>query len=475
MENQLPFLLFLLTFLFVTFRALRTWRNTKSSSLPSMLPPGPPKLPLIGNLHLVIGTQPHRCLARLAQKYGPVMLLQLGEVSTAVISSPEAAKQVMKTHDSVFSERPYLYAAQFITYNFRDIAFARGDYMRQIRKICVLELLSNKRVQSFRPIREEEISNLVRTISSKAGSPINLKNLLYSSALSILSRTAFGGKCKHQDVFKKLIPDILALFGGLSIVDVYPSVKLLHLINAMRPKIKKLHNKVDEILESVIQERRATKLTTMTGESEVDDLVQVLLDIQDHGDLEVPISTSSIKAIILDMFLGGEVRHVFAGRRDVDELGIHELKYLRLVIKETLRLHPTGPLLLPRECQVHCEVNGCVVPAKSRVIVNVWAIGQDQNYWAQAEKFYPERFCDSSINYKGTDFEFIPFGAGRRMCPGMSYGIASVELLLANLLYHFDWKLPNGKKPEDLDMTELFGASLQRKEDLCVVPIPHHL
>ncbi|XP_017980090.1 PREDICTED: premnaspirodiene oxygenase-like [Theobroma cacao] len=502
MENQLPFFLFLLTFFFVTFSALRTWMNTKFSGLPSMLPPGPPKLPLIGNLHLLIGTQPHRCLARLAQQYGPVMFLQLGEVSTVVISSPEAAKQVMKTHDSVFSERPYLYAAQFVTYNFRDIVFARGDYMRQIRKICVLELLSKKRVQSFRPIREEEISNLVRTISSKAGSPINLKNLLYSSALSILSRAAFGGKCKHQDAFKKLLPDVVALFGGLTVVDVYPSVKLLHLINAMRPKNKKLHNKVDKILESVIQEHRATKLTTMTGESEVDDLVQVLLDIQDHGDLEVPLSTSSIKAIILDMFVAGgetsstvvewamsellrnpevlkraqeEVRHVFAGRRDVDELGIHELKYLRLVIKETLRLHPPAPLLIPRECQVNCEVNGCVIPAKSRVIINAWAIGQNQNYWTEAEKFYPERFCDSSITYKGTDFEFIPFGAGRRMCPGMSYGIASVELSLANLLYHFDWKLPNGKKPEDLDMTELFGASLQRKEDLCLVPIPHHL
>ncbi|WRX29712.1 Cytochrome P450 - like 10 [Theobroma cacao] len=453
MENQLPFLLFLLTLLFVTFRALRTWTTTKSSSLPSTLPPGPPKLPLIGNLHLLIGTQPHRCLARLAQKYGPVMLLQLGEVSTVVISSPEAAKQVMKTHDSVFSERPYLYAAQFITYNFRDIAFARGDYMRQIRKICVLELLSKKRVQSFRPIREEEISNLVRTISSKAGSPINLKNFLYSSALSILSRTAFGGKCKHQDAFKKHIPDIIALFGGLSIVDVYPSVKLLHLINAMRPKIKKLHNKVDEILESDM----------FLGGGETSSTV-----------VEWAMSELLRNPEVLKR-AQAEVRHVFAGRRDVDELGIHELKYLRLVIKETLRLHPTGPLLLPRECQVNCEVNGCVIPAKSRVIVNVWAIGQDQNYWAQAEKFYPERFCDSSINYKGTDFEFIPFGAGRRMCPGMSYGIASVELLLANLLYHFDWKLPNGKKPEDLDMTELFGATLQRKEDLCLVPIPHHL
>ena len=273
--------------------------NSKSNPLASMLPPGPPKLPLIGNLHLFIGTQPHRCLARLAQKYGPVMLLKLGEVSTVVISSAEAAKEVMKTHDSFFSERPCIYAAEFITYNFQDIVFSHGDYWRQIRKICALELFSQKRVQSFRPIRKEEVSNLVRTISSKEGLPINLKDLLYSLTLNIISRTAFGGKCKHQNALKKLLPDIVALFGGLSVVDVYPSIKLLHLINAMRPKHKRLHKKVDSILESIVQEHRAAKLTTMTQENEVDDLVHVLLDIQDHGELEVPLSSYSIKAILM--------------------------------------------------------------------------------------------------------------------------------------------------------------------------------
>ena len=279
--------------------ALRTRMNSKSNALASMLPPGPPKFPLIGNLHLFIGTQPHRCLARLAQKYGPVMLLKLGEVSTVVISSAEAAKEVMKTHDSIFSERPCIYAAEFITYNFQDIVFSHGDYWRQIRKICALELFSQKRVQSFRPIRKEEVSNLVRTISSKEGLPINLKDLLYSSTVSIFSRTAFGAKCKHQDAFKKLLPDIVALFGGLSVVDVYPSVKSLHLINAMRPKHKRLHKKVDDILESIVQEHKAAKLTTMTKENEVDDLVHVLLDIQDHGEHEVPLSTYSIKAILM--------------------------------------------------------------------------------------------------------------------------------------------------------------------------------
>ncbi|XP_022751610.1 cytochrome P450 71D9-like [Durio zibethinus] len=500
MENHLPYFLTLFPLVYFIFMALRTWMKPKANGSASRLPPGPPKLPLIGNLHLFIDTEIHRCLARLAQKYGPVMHMQLGEVPTVVISSPEGAKEVMKTHDSIFSERPYLYAAESLTYNFKDIAFSRGEYLRQIRKICATELLSQRRVQSFRSIREEEMTNLIRTISSKAGQSIKLRNMLFSSALSIISRTAFGGKCKYQEAFQKLLPEIAEVFGGLSIVDMYPSIKLLHLINKMRPKNQRLCQKVDEILENIIREHRVRKSTAKGGEDEVaDDLVQVLLDIQDHGDLELPLSTSSVKAITLNMFAAGgdtsstvvewamaemlrnpkimekaqaEVRCVFAGKRDIDEARVHDLKYLNQVIKETLRFHPPAPLLLPRECQESCEVNGWVIPAKTRIMVNAWAICRDQNYWAEAEKFHPERFNDNSISYKGTDFHYIPFGAGRRICPGMSFGIANVELTLANLLFHFDWQLPHGMKPEDLDMTEVLAGVVRRKVDLCLVPIP---
>ena len=130
MENHLPYFLILFPFVYFIFLALRTWLKPKANGSASRLPPGPPKLPLIGNLHLLIGTEPHRYLARLAQKYGPVMHMQLGEVPTVVISSPEGAKEVMKTHDSIFSERPYLYAAEMLTYNFKDIAFSRGEYLK---------------------------------------------------------------------------------------------------------------------------------------------------------------------------------------------------------------------------------------------------------------------------------------------------------------------------------------------------------
>ncbi|XVF03636.1 hypothetical protein REPUB_Repub05bG0010100 [Reevesia pubescens] len=169
-----------------------------------------------------------------------------------------------------------------------------------------------------------------------------------------------------------------------------------------------------------------------------------------------------------------EVRQVFEGKGNVDETGIHELKYLKSVIKETLRLHPIFPLLFPRECSKDCEVNGFQIPSKTRVIINAWAIGRDPNLWPEPEKFYPEKFLNSSVDFMGTNFEFIPFGAGRRKCPGIIFALPNMELPLAQLLFHFDWKLPNGMKQEDVDMTEVFGATVKSKYKLVLVPTPYH-
>jgi cytochrome P450 len=166
-----------------------------------------------------------------------------------------------------------------------------------------------------------------------------------------------------------------------------------------------------------------------------------------------------------------EVRRVFDKKGFVDETEFHQLVYLKSVIKETLRLHPSLPLLLPRESRERCKINGYEIPAKTRILVNAWAIGRDPRYWIEAESFKPERFANSLIDFNGTNFEYIPFGAGRRMCPGLAFGIPNVELPLAQLLYHFDWKLPNGMKNEELDMAESFGISVGRKHDLCLIPI----
>jgi cytochrome P450 len=165
-----------------------------------------------------------------------------------------------------------------------------------------------------------------------------------------------------------------------------------------------------------------------------------------------------------------EVREAFKGQGKLSEDDIAKTKvsYLHLVIKEALRLHPPAVLLLPREYGETCRVMGYDVPRGTKVFVNVWAIGRDDRYWGDAEAFRPERFEDSAVDFKGADFEYLPFGAGRRMCPGMSLGMANMELALASLLFHFDWELPAGVTPQDLDMTETFGITVRRKSKLWV-------
>jgi cytochrome P450 len=176
-----------------------------------------------------------------------------------------------------------------------------------------------------------------------------------------------------------------------------------------------------------------------------------------------------------------ELRGAFAGESRVREEALPELRYLQLVIKETLRLHPPVPLLIPRECQEPCRVLGYDVPVGAMVLVNAWAIGRDVESWGKdAEEFRPERFEEAgscAVDFRGTDFELVPFGAGRRICPGIALGLAVMELALASLLFHFDWELPGGAAPHELDMTEAVGITTRRKSDLLLhatvrVPLP---
>nr|AMZ03386.1 cytochrome P450 CYP71D381 [Plectranthus barbatus] len=452
--------------------------------------PGPRRLPLIGNLHHLISlTPPPRLFREMAAKYGPLMRLQLGGVPFLIVSSVDVAKHVVKTNDVPFANRPPMHAARAITYNYTDIGFAPyGEYWRNLRKICTLELLSARRVRSFRHIREEENAGVAKWIASKEGSPANLSERVYLSSFDITSRASIGKATEEKQTLTSSIKDAMKL-GGFNVADLYPSSKLLLLITGLNFRIQRVFRKTDRILDDLLSQHRSTSATTERPE----DLVDVLLKYQKE-ETEVHLNNDKIKAVIMDMFLAGgetsatavdwamaemirnpttlkkaqeEVRRVFDGKGYVDEEEFHELKYLKLVIKEMLRMHPPLPFLVPRMNSERCEINGYEIPANTRLLINAWAIGRDPKYWNDAEKFIPERFENSSIDFKGNNLEYIPFGAGRRMCPGMTFGLASVEFTLAMLLYHFDWKMPQGIK---LDMTESFGASLKRKHDLLMIP-----
>ncbi|XP_026444776.1 premnaspirodiene oxygenase-like [Papaver somniferum] len=501
-----PLLLAFVFSLFVVARATKRYSRTKKQN--SKVLPGPWKLPIIGNLHQLFGLLPHHALTELSKKHGPIMHLQLGEVSTVVASSAKMAKLIMKTHDITFADRGESIVTEIMTYNYTDVTFAPyGDYWRHMRKIFVLELLSTKRVQFFRSIREEEVSNLIHDVSSIAQlrTSINLTERISSLTNDVTARAAFGKVCKDKATFISSMRDATRLGSGFAFADLFPSLKFLHVITGTKSKAEMLHQEINRILGNILNAHREKKVVVISGMADDDDFyeedfVDVLLRLQGNSELEYPLTDDNIKAILFDTFTAGtdpasttiewamseilknarvmkkaqdEVRHVLHKSKTIDETELHELIYLKQVINETLRLHPPLPLLLPRQSRESCEIDGYELPNKCKVIVNALAIGKDPEYWSDPESFKPERFDGSPIDYKGTNFEYIPFGAGRRMCPGMNFGIALVEVVLAQLLYHFDWKLTDGLKLEDLDMSEIFGISVRRKNDLCLMPITY--
>ncbi|KAF7840531.1 cytochrome P450 71D8-like [Senna tora] len=499
----LPIIFFLLLiFLFIILWLAKSHEKPKSKAKIMNVVPGPWKLPVLGNLHQLFAASslPHHGLRKLSLKYGPLMQLQLGEMPAVVVSSPDMAKEIMKTHDLAFVQRPQVLSSQIMFYGSQDIAFAPyGEYWRQMRKICTMELLTAKRVQSFSFVRKDEVSNLIKSIKSSVGSEIDLSSKIYTLTSVIVARVTFGKKAKDHQELLALLKAALALFTGFDLSDLFPSMKHIHFITGLKSKLEKMHQRIDKALENLIKDIIETQGENK-GLSGEENLIEVLLRLQQSHTLEIPITINNIKAVIWDLFAAGtdtsgatiewamselmknpivmkkaqaEIRKAFKGKKGIHEDDINKLSYLNSVIKETLRLHPPVPLLLPRECREACKINGYEIPIKTKVIVNAWAIGRDPKYWYEAERFMPERFNENGVDFRGTNFEYIPFGAGRRMCPGMSFGLASVELPLANLLYHFDWVLPNGIKAEDLDMTEALGASVGRENNLCLIPKPY--
>ncbi|KAJ4978509.1 hypothetical protein NE237_009289 [Protea cynaroides] len=465
------------------------------------LPPGPSKFPIIGNLHQV-GNMPHLSLSHLSKKFGPIIHLQLGEIPTVVVSSARTAKAVLKTHDLALASRPQIFSAKYLFYNCTDIAFCPyGAYWRHIRKICILELLSAKRVESFGFVRQEEVARLVGQISESCPGTTNLSKLLGLYANEIVCRSTFGrgfseGGEYDRHGFQKMLEEYQELLGGLSLGDFFPSMEWIHMITGLKSRLENTFRKFDCFFNEVIEEH----LNSKGKKGDHQDLVDVLLEAKDNDVSDMPLTMDNVKAVILDMFAAGtdttfitldwgmtelvmnprvmkkaqaEVRRIVGDRRNVLEADLPQMKYLKAVIKEIFRLHPPAPVLVPRESMEEVTIDGYDIPAKTRIFVNAWAIGRDPESWKNPETFEPERFMESNIDFKGQDYELIPFGAGRRSCPAIAFGTASVELALAQLLYSFDWELPPGIQAKDLDMTEVFGITMHRISNLIVVPRPY--
>ncbi|KAL0292145.1 UNVERIFIED_CONTAM: cytochrome [Sesamum calycinum] len=387
------------------------------------------------------------------------------------------AREAMKTNDLALATRPEIFAAKHLFYNSSDIAFSPyGAHWRNVRKVCILELLSAKRVQSYGFVREQEVAKLVQRVAESCHDSINLSKLLNMYANGVVCRVVFGKDFTGGD-------------------GEYERLGSKRCCVRHKSRLVRAFKRFDKFFSDVIEERLNSH-----GRKEQKDFVDILLEVQQDEHADTPLTMDNVKAILLDMFAAGtdttfitldwamielvinprvlekvqaEVRSVVGERKYVSENDLPNLHYMKAVIKEVFRLHPPAPVLVPRESMEEITIGGLTIPEKTRVFINAWAVGRDPESWPDPERFEPERFVDSDVDFKGQNFELIPFGAGRRICPAITFGSASVAICLAQLVHSFDWELPPGIRAEDLDMTEVFGITMHRRCPLMVIAKPY--
>ncbi|CAN6234723.1 unnamed protein product [Urochloa humidicola] len=496
----------LLLAILLRYLATGATTNNKQATGKKRLPPSPPALPLIGHLHLV-GPLPHVSMRCLAARHGDLMLLRLGAVPTLVASSPHAAQLVLRTHDQSLASRPRSIFGDILGYGPSDVGFAPyGEGWRQAKKLVTTHLLSAKKVLSYRAAREEEVGMVVDKVRHAAmtGAAADMSELLNVFTTDMVSLAVAGQSFRADGldrVFKRARDTNMIVLGGFNLENFYPGLARVAggvLMWPGRRKAERLRDMWDEVLDRVIDEhaRVAAGAGGAPLASHERDFTDVLLAVRE----EYGLTRDGIKAILADMFAAGtdtaylvleytmaelmQHRHVMAklqaevrsiipkGQEAITEDNLTGIPYLKAVIKETLRLHPPSPLLLPHQSLEDCEIDGYMVPAGTTIFVNVWAIGRDPSLWDAAEEFMPERFLNKGgaegVDFRGFDFQFLPFGSGRRMCPGQNFALASIEIMLANLMYHFDWEMPKGV--DDIGMAEVFGLTVHRKDKLILAP-----
>ncbi|KAI3846262.1 hypothetical protein MKW92_026195 [Papaver armeniacum] len=375
-------------------------RNNGDEKKPNF-PPGPPKLPIIGNLHQ-LSKPPHLVLSKLSKTYGPVMLLQVGSVPTIVISSAEAAELVMKTQDLEYCNRIQFAGRKRVTYNFIDLTFTpHGEYWRETRKICIHELLSTKRVQSLAVVRAEEVGVLIDSISSSSnGTPVHIFENTITFTLKTICRAAFGSTAGQRIFDKggltKILYEVGTLNGYLA-SDFFPKVGwIIDWITGIHAKTEKCFHELDNFFQQIIDEHESPERQTQ----EQEDVIDVLVKLKKDQTTSIRFTDDHIKAFILNVFLGGvdspavivtwtmaelaknpkemkkvqeEIRNYVGTKGKVEESDLDNFPYLKMAVKETLRLHPTAPLLT-RVSMKHNKINGYDIYPGTKVLINAWAV-----------------------------------------------------------------------------------------------------
>ncbi|XP_065857186.1 iridoid oxidase-like [Euphorbia lathyris] len=492
--------------IFITFFLILKKRHSKNSR--NQQPPGPPALPVIGNL-LDIGSNLNQSLYKLRLKYGDLLWLRLGWTNTLVIQTAKAAEQLFKNHDASFCDRTVPEASTALNFNDGSVAVGKyGSNWRILRRLVTLGLMTGKQIQETVFVRRKCIDNMIQEIEedSVAGlrrgesGEVELSKYVFIMAFNlmgnlVLSKDLVNSRSDEGNEFFHVMDKVMELSGKPNLADFYPFFKRFdpqRIKKSMERYLGRTLSIVEKYVMERIEERKSTK------ERESKDFLDTILEYNDGGRQEHErISTHNIIIIILEMFFGGtettsstiewvmtelvrspksmkrvkeELDRVVGERRKFGEDDWDELPYLHAVIKESMRLHPILPLLIPRKSLEDSNFMGYFIPKDTQVFVNVSAIGRDPEVWDDPLSFKPERFIGSNIHYRGQNFELLPFGSGRRICVGYPLAHQILHLTVASLLQCFDWEIDSMSVVETMDMNERLGITVRKLIPLKAIP-----
>ncbi|KAK9168672.1 hypothetical protein Syun_000812 [Stephania yunnanensis] len=491
MDQRLALVLQLVLFT-LPLMLLLSYLFKRFSSPNKNLPPGPFRWPLIGNTNLNLGeTQTHLSLCDLSRKYGPMMMLKFGTTDPLMVaSSHEAAAEILKTHDRICSSRYPPNSVKAPGYFEHTMVWADcSEYWKMVRRMWRTELFSTKMLDSQASIREEKVGELLMFLRRKEGQVVQLSDEVFGCIINVLGGIIFDRnvydyerKVDNEKGMKGLLRQLMEVASVPDLADLYPILGPFDL-QRLRRLSSKYVKMINEYWADIVKEKRASKDHSRNN----------FLDILIQADF----TDAQIDALFLDIFGAGsdtnsctiewamseliknpdkllkledELANVIGHGREVRDFHLENLPYLHACIKETLRLHPPLPFLLPHKVSETCQMMNYTIPKNSQIVVNAYAIHRDPRVWEDPLSFKPERFLNSSLDYQGNDFHYIPFGGGRRVCPALNMASKINRFLLASLVHNFEWSLPNEMKSNELDMQDAFTPVLVKAVPLSVMP-----
>nr|KAJ0214500.1 hypothetical protein LSAT_V11C400203810 [Lactuca sativa] len=460
---------------------LKIWKGKRGNKGKNNKPPqAKGQWPVIGHLHLLGGSAPpYKVFGDMADKYGPILTINLGVHQALVVSYGEIAKECLTRNDKVFAGRPKSMAAELMAYNYAMFGVAAyGDYWRQVRKIVMLEILSQSRVEMLGHVRASELRASMKDlyeawVTNKESESLDMVKVDMQQWFGnlILNLIRFSLMDEEGVRFQNVTKKLFGLLGVFVVSDFLPYLKRFN-FGGYEKEMRKTAKEMDDIFEGWLDEHKREKESVQHEEGNQVFIDNILTAALDTTSVTLTWALSLLLNNLRELKIAQDEIDEHVGRkRLVEESDMKNLVYLDAIIKETLRLYPAGPLWFPHESMEDFIVGGYNIPKGTRLVLNLWKMHHNPNIWPDPYEFQPQRFLTThkDIDVKGKHFELLPFGGGRRMCPGYHFALQALRLTLATLIQQFVISKPSNGP---IDMSECFGLTISKATPLEVLLAP---